>query len=376
MTTEFHIYKRKIRSKNKTKSHWYFYFLDSHGKRIYRACKNCKTKFEAIQYIQNLPEYVDKREKWRFCNLTRGMYAPDSEYFEFCKMRGKKLKAQTVSLYKRGLLILEQLFGNSFIQDLTTKEIYKKISELEYKNTSKAQLLSLLKEIFTFANFIDDSIPIPNFPSLRKDVTKSDILSVEELKLILRKENFSNDVFLIFFRLIANAGLRVSEAIGFRPSQFLEDSQSIIIDGHYSQALKERVQYNKKGSDENKKWRVVPLPSLIWSDLHSYAELTGCDKDDYLFKLNAAPLNRTYVGRVFKKAVERSGIDSGGRKICPHSLRYSYVTHLRSSVSSETIQKIVGHSSAEMTDYYTRISLEDSAKNLADILPEIEKFSF
>ncbi len=40
MTTEFHIYRRKIRSKNKTKSHWYFYFLDSHGKRIYRACKN------------------------------------------------------------------------------------------------------------------------------------------------------------------------------------------------------------------------------------------------------------------------------------------------------------------------------------------------
>lgn len=70
------------------------------------------------------------------------MYIAGSDYLEFCKMRGKELKPQTINFYKQSLLIITKVFGDDFIQDLTTKEIYRRFSELKYKNTTKAQIIS------------------------------------------------------------------------------------------------------------------------------------------------------------------------------------------------------------------------------------------
>lgn len=47
------------------------------------------------------------------------------------------------------------------------------------------------------------------------------------------------------------------------------------------------------------------------------------------------------------------------RKIVPHSLRFTYVTRMRRGLSIEEVQRIVGHSSIEMTQYYTRSSIPE-----------------
>jgi integrase len=47
-----------------------------------------------------------------------------------------------------------------------------------------------------------------------------------------------------------------------------------------------------------------------------------------------------------------------GRKLVPHSLRYTYVSRMRRELSAETLQKMTGHNSIEMVDYYTRPILD------------------
>ena len=59
----------------------------------------------------------------------------------------------------------------------------------------------------------------------------------------------------------------------------------------------------------------------------------------------------------FRDILEKSGIEVGNRVLTPHSLRYTYITRMRRNVAGETVQKIAGHSSINMTDHYTRADI-------------------
>ena len=52
----------------------------------------------------------------------------------------------------------------------------------------------------------------------------------------------------------------------------------------------------------------------------------------------------------------------GTRKLTPHSLRYAYITRMRRDVAGEMVQKMVGHTSIAMTDYYTRSAIPELCK--------------
>ena len=55
-----------------------------------------------------------------------------------------------------------------------------------------------------------------------------------------------------------------------------------------------------------------------------------------------------------------------------HSLRYTYVTQMRTVLSGEIVQKMVGHTSIEMTNYYNRPDLLMAIDALA---PAVKKLS-
>lgn len=57
--------------------------------------------------------------------------------------------------------------------------------------------------------------------------------------------------------------------------------------------------------------------------------------------------------------LKKAGIDTEGRKIVPHSLRYTYVTRMRRILPVEDVQRLAGHTSARMTQYYTRSSIPE-----------------
>lgn len=76
-------------------------------------------------------------------------------------------------------------------------------------------------------------------------------------------------------------GLRLGEVRGIRAGQFIRNEKMLIVDG-FCRNYNVRTNYNKKGSDENRKIRVVPVPEKVFS------QLVGSLKD-----------TKTYVNYVF-----------------------------------------------------------------------------
>ena len=62
------------------------------------------------------------------------------------------------------------------------------------------------------------------------------------------------------FLCCIECGLRIGEAIGTRANQFLFEQGMFVVDGFYKHNQLVRTNYNKCGSEDDKKIRVVPLP--------------------------------------------------------------------------------------------------------------------
>ena len=96
-----------------------------------------------------------------------------------------------------------------------------------------------------------------------------------------------------------------------------------------------------------------------------YVDSHYLSENDFIFQRDdGRPLRQEYLESVFHKVIEKAGIDTSDRKLCPHSFRFTYVTRMRRNVDAETVQKMVGHSSVEMTEYYTRAAIPEMVAGL------------
>jgi hypothetical protein len=78
---------------------------------------------------------------------------------------------------------------------------------------------------------------------------------------------------------------------------------------------------------------------------------------------------KEYLETVFSRALKTAGVEKDGRKLVPHSLRFTYVTRMRRNLEADTVKQLAGHSSVEMTDYYTRAAIPEMVKSLQIALP-------
>ena len=82
--------------------------------------------------------------------------------------------------------------------------------------------------------------------------------------------------------------------------------------------------------------------------------------------------HRTHMGRPFKRAVERAGLDP--TMITPHVMRHTAITNLvQSGVDLPTIQKISGHKTLGMVLRYTHVHgrhIDQAVKVLGRRIPE------
>jgi integrase len=209
-------------------------------------------------------------------------------------------------------------------------------------------------------------IPTPTFPTFVKNSKKGDIFMAEELTKLFNPDLYKDKELYLFYLCCLSGGLRMGEARGLRPKQILYDKKALIVDG-FVKPNGVRTNYNKKGTEEHPKFRIVPLPDITLNLLKEHITTKEIAEDDFIFKGKKEtdkPVTAFYVHDNLEKLMEKAGIEINGRRLIVHSFRFTYVTFMRRELPAETVMKLVGHTTIGMTEYYNKRVIDES---LADI---------
>lgn len=365
--------KKTVGKKGKTIKKWYYWYIDG-GVQKQKVCKGCATKAEAAAFINSLPplrkEYKSVRE------IAENMYLPESVHVKRRLAFGRSVVAETLRDARIYVDSIIETWGDYDIRDIDVQSVGNYLISMERSGSWKKRYISIFGEIFDEAIWYGVKVIRPVFPRFTKKQGKADIFSSEELRQIFIRENFSgrkvdSETLYLFFLCCVFAGLRLGEARALRPKQFLLQENALVIDG-FCKADGTRTVFNKKGSETDTKARIVLLPESLTKQISDYIIRHEKNPDDFLFTYSDAPLRREYLEDIFEGVLKKSGIQTAGRKLTPHSLRYTYVTKMRRTLPIDTVRKLVGHTDDKMTDYYTRASLEDGLAGIADTKQAVE----
>lgn len=376
MDSNYHLFKKSVQSKGKTVHKWYYYWNDPFtGVMRQKVCKGCKTQAEAYTFVSALPPLFIE-EKITISSIGKWMYIPGSSHLERMEKLGKQYTLETLKC-KRGLLdIFLAKFGDLELKDLTIPMVIDFLTEDPHSGSWKNNFLTVVGEVYAEAPFMGlPYIPAPQFPKFRRNSIKKDVFTTDELNILfdeslwinLSSTKYANHpqfdeghkaIYLMFLCCI-KCGLRIGEAIGARVNQFLFDQGMFVVDGFYRHNQLLRTNYNKCGSEEDKKIRVAPLPEDFSLIIQKYIAENHLSGDDFVFQRYNKPIRKWLAEEWFRRAVASSGIKTKNRVLTPHSLRYTYITRMRRDVAGETVQKIAGHTSLTMTDHYTRAAIPE-----------------
>ena len=257
---------------------------------------------------------------------------------------------------------------NKYNSKLSLKQCDKQfMQEFIYKiskninSRSQARLLSSLKSFFNYLVFegYNKSSPIELIES-PKIVTKlPDVLSIEEIKLLIKNSELNKDHGIrnsAILETLYGSGLRVSELINLKLSDIHYDDKLLLIQG--------------KGN----KQRLVPLGSISESKISNYVDnfrilkkIKKNSSDIVFLNRNGKKLTRAMIFNIVKEAQWKSNII---KTVSPHTFRHSFATHLlENGADLRSIQIMMGHENITTTEVYTHLDTKHLSKTLNKFHP-------
>ena len=179
------------------------------------------------------------------------------------------------------------------------------------------------------------------YPGRRRKIPV--VLSKEEVNDLL--SSFYEMVYWVFFSLIYDTGLRISEAASIKAKDIDRERNVIHIIG--------------KGGKE----RQVKLGDSLYALLRNYwrdvrmkeAEPGSLSEESLLFvSSKGGRIGFDSARKALKLAALAAGIT---KKVTPHTLRHTFATHqLESSTDLRIVQVQMGHANISTTEHYLKVS--------------------
>lgn len=366
----YNVLRRSIKTKNKSVYRWYYSYVDPQtGIKKQRVIPDCRSRADAYAYIQMLPDL--DRKVVLIKDICKDMFIPGSAHIERLEQHGKSITIETCQRHRRTINLIIKLFGEMELQNLTVTQVDDYLrKDTKHMGSWKNAFLETLAYIYKEAPFFGCAgIVKPPFPRFARNSKKADIFTTEELEVLFDKSKWSNERDYLALLCMVSFGLRIGEVRAIQLRQFIFERNALVVDG-FCKSNGKRTDYNKKGNDEDKKWRVSFAPSSTISQIIEYVNAHNIGIDDFVFAHeDGTPLRREYLEDVLNRQLKIVGIEKGSRKLVPHSFRFTYVTRMRRELPAETVRKLAGHSSAEMTEYYTRAAIPEMVEGLKDAVP-------
>ena len=260
----------------------------------------------------------------------------------------KHASMNTEVSYKRDLLKLEEYVKEQNISALTrvnTTNLNSYMLYLEKKGSAPSSISRNIASIKAFYSYlwkkgIIDKDPAENLKAPKLEKKIPDILTVEEVELLLKQPEGNNAKEIrdkAMLELLYATGIRVSELIGLKLS-----------DINFQLGYIHCMIHDKE--------RIIPFGSQAKKALEDYMLqsrkqlLKGQDSDMLFVNCSGKPMSRQGFWKLIKLYGNKEGIE---KEITPHTLRHSFAAHLvENGADLRSVQEMLGHSDISTTQMY------------------------
>ena len=265
------------------------------------------------------------------------------------------LSENTLASYRTDLVkLLQWMSANNYKLDFISlsglQEYQAWLVDEDYKQTSRARMLSAIRRLFQYLHRekvrADDPSALLVSPKLPKRLPKD--LSEEQVDALLDAPDPNDPMELrdkAMLELLYATGLRVTELVSLTMENVSLRQGVVRVTG--------------KGGKE----RLVPMGenAVDWIETflqQGRSELLGDKTSDVVFPSKRARqmTRQTFWHRIKHYAV-LAGIDT--ELLSPHVLRHAFATHLLNyGADLRVVQMLLGHSDLSTTQIYTHVATE------------------
>lgn len=270
--------------------------------------------------------------------------------------RANGLQEKTLLTYQQHFRAIgKELDFEIDIRALSKREIEEAISRLRTRLSSNSvrSYTATLKSFLSWTN--EEGLTELSIKLFKAEETVKDTYSTEELQKLLKKPNMRAVGFpeyrnWVIINLLLNSGCRASTIRNILIKDLDLDNQTI--------------QYRHT---KNKSVQVVPLCSDMKRILKEYLKIREGNENDYLFPNENGSMMTEYG---LNEAIRRYNRARGVNKTSIHLFRHTFAErYLKQGGNPFDLQRILGHSTLQMTKHYCRIYDKELIKNYDKFSP-------
>lgn len=286
------------------------------------------------------------------CVITSKTLEEGQKEFElFCKENN--FRKDTISHYYYYYRNITNFISPSTLLADINEQTYKDYClYLQGKNINQQTIQTYLKGFKRLIDFFIDKEYVEPFKMKLPKIDKRAIetYSDDEIRILLKKPNIRKCIFTeyrnwVLVNFLLSTGLRVSSVVNIKIKDIDFESQTL------------NVTHTK-----NRKPLIIPLNTQIIKILKEYLEQRGGQQEEVLFcTIWGKQMDRQSLGTAIRGYNKRRGVKTCGL----HRFRHTFVKKfVMNGGSVAVLQRLLGHSSLDMTQKYINILTSDLNKEV------------
>lgn len=289
-------------------------------------------------------------------NITRTIAEEFERFILFKTSEG--LAEKTVYTYRNHFKYISKFLDVDVqFSDLKKEDIQNAISEMRKGGISPNSIASYVRVLKAFISWAKSEgmtdITISNY---KTEETIKETYTDNELLILLKKPNMSNCRFSeyrtwVIMNFLINSGARASTI------RYIKNKDVDFDNGYIA------YRHNKGG-----KVQLIPLCSEMIRILKEYVSYRGGELNDYLFcSEDGIQLSESALRRSIERYNKRRGIAKTSTHLFRHTFAKKYLLDCEGNAFA--LQKLLGHSTLDMTRHYCNLYDADIIKNYDSISP-------
>lgn len=265
---------------------------------------------------------------------------------------------KTITCYKNHFKCMSKYINTEMpIDELSAMDLQQMISEMREKKLASNSIASYVRVLRAFLSWArSEGLSKTLIPPYKAEETVKDTYTNEELSLLIKKPIISKCSFVeyrtwVIINLLLNCGSRAATIRNILIKDVDVDNGLI------------SYRHNK-----NTKVQVIPLCSQMIIILKEYMCIRKGNEEDYLF---CTETGEKLTEQGLRSSIRRYNESRGVEKTSIHMFRHTFAKKYLIDCGGDafTLQRILGHSTLEMTRHYCNIYNVDLVKNYDSFSP-------